>query len=239
MDSLPGSRESKLASLENALSRADMLGEDRKRVAAGKAPVKRKKAIPDAELLSAPKDEATMLTYEREMIGHYLSDHPFNHVDKNGLALAKHSIMDARELETGSQASVAGIVTRLTEHITKKGKQKMLFGAIEDTDSVLEFTVFPRDVSKVESVLKLDAPVILQGRVENDLNEDGTGFQTKILVSGCEKIAAPKRASIKTLVVKLTEDDYVSQIRGAKSALDEWTEIDFRLPDGSSIKVLP
>lgn len=246
MDSLPGTRADKLASLESAMARADMLREDRKRIEAGGKPVKRKKPIPEPVLIEGSEDKLQLLASERELIGYYLSGHPWN--DVASASSASHSVQEARDEINGSSVSVGGIVSRLTEHTTKKGKQKMFFGAIEDDKAVLEFVVFPRQYEKVCDLLKLDAPVVLSGKIENDVSEDsedGTSA-AKLIVQSVSPIARGLKKKAEkpmfTQVINVPTEGYREELQKWRKILDEnkddITDLKFILPDESVIKVV-
>lgn len=245
MDSL-GSRADLLASLESAMARADMLREDRKRIADGGKPVKRKKPIPEPVLIEGYVDKVELLGKERELIGYYLSGHPWK--DVASASSASHTVQEAREEINGSSISVGGIVSRLTEHTTKKSKQKMLFGAVEDDKAVLEFVVFPRQYEKVCDLLKLDAPVVLTGKIENDVSEDseeGTSA-AKLIVQSVSPIARGLKKKAEkpmfTQVIKVPTEGYREELLKWRKVLDDnkddITDLKFILPDGSEIKVV-
>lgn len=244
MDSMSGTRAEKLASLPNALERADCLREDKRRVAGGGKPVKRKKPIPDPVLLEASEDKIELLAKERELIGYYLSGHPWLDVTSSS---ASHSVQEAREAINGSTISVGGIVSRLTEHTTKKNKQKMFFGAIEDDKAVLEFVVFPRQYEALAGLLKLDMPVVVSGRIENDVSEDSeeATSSAKIIISSADPIARGLKKKAQkpmfTQVITLPREGYRAELQKWRDLLDkneDITDLKFILPDGSCVKVV-
>ncbi len=242
MDSLGGTRAQNIASLEIAITRADNLQEDKKRIAAGGVGVKRKKAIPEPTLLDASMDKIEMLAKERELLGYYLSDHPWLDVTST----SSHTIQEAREEVNGTNISVGGIVSRRIEHTTKKSKQKMLFGAIEDDKAVLEFVVFPRQYEAVAQSLKLDSPVVLSGRIENDVSEESDGTAAaKIIISKVEPIARglkKKAEPVIAQIITIPRTGYHEEIKRWRAIMDanpnDITDLKFILPDGSEIKVV-
>ena len=242
MDSLGGTRAENIASLEIAITRADNLQEDKKRIAAGGVAVKRKKAVPEPILIPASMDKIEMLAKERELLGYYLSDHPWLDVTST----SSHTIQEAREEVNGTNISVGGIVSRRIEHTTKKSKQKMLFGAIEDDKAVLEFVVFPRQYEAVAQFLKLDSPAVLSGRIENDVSEESDGTAAaKIIVSKAEPIARglkKKAEPVIAQIIAVPRTGYHEEIKRWRAIMDanpnDITDLKFILPDGSEIKVV-
>ncbi len=245
MDSIPGSRASKLASLPAAMERADMLREDAKRLAAGGKVTKRRKPIPEPIMDEAIQDKVEMLAGERELIGYYLSSHPY--LDFASSVSATHTVQSAREVADEKEPiSVGGIVSRLTLHTTKKGKKQMAFGAIEDDKAVLEFVIFPRQFEKLAGVVKLDAPLVLSGNVEASTADDDSPMAAKLLVSDATPIARCLKKATKDMsgyqeVITLPREGYfdlLQKVRKRLNQTDGITDLKFILADGSEIKVI-
>ena len=81
------------------------------------------------------------LSWEKELIGLYLSNHPF----KEYLPLLKNSTTPLHRLKNkeGNSVKVAGIITHVQKIITHKG-QAMLFVTIDDSLGNVELLVFPK-----------------------------------------------------------------------------------------------
>jgi DNA polymerase-3 subunit alpha len=173
LDLLPGSRAEKLHSVSDATTRADELQEDLRRTHAGERAKKRRNPIPEAVFtgeLPLVTDQ-DLLAKERELIGIYLSEHPFTKIAAEARAKSSCDLHALRELNHGMRAVVCGIVTKLREHQTKSKKQ-MLFATIEDDAVSLEVTVFPRQYDACASAFKLDRPVVLQGSLEITMSDN-------------------------------------------------------------------
>jgi DNA polymerase-3 subunit alpha len=242
-DSIPGSRAAKASSLDVAFTRADAHKEDAKRVKAGGKPVKRKNPLPDAVLAEAADDELEMLSKERELIGYYLSNHPYLAVASS--IHASHTIQSSREEESGTVVSVGGIVSRLTEHTTKKGKQKMFFGAIEDDKAVLEFVIFPRQYDDAKAIIKLDRPVVLHGKIENSGDDDGESSSSKLIVNKVESVGIGIKKLKGTKLEKhiVLGTNYRKQLSDLRAEMNKVKENDccnvkIELPNGKVVKVI-
>ncbi|MCB1257802.1 MAG: DNA polymerase III subunit alpha, partial [Microthrixaceae bacterium] len=110
-------------------------------------------------------DKKLRLTFEKEMLGLYVSDHPLFGVEA---ALAKKTdgnLADLAEIEDGSQRNFGGIITGLQRKWTKKGDLMAVF-TLEDLNSSVEVMVFPRTMEQVNHLLVDDAMVVLRGRVD-------------------------------------------------------------------------
>ena len=127
-------------------------------------------AIPSEEF-----DKSQRLTFEKDMLGLYVSDHPLMGVEA---ALAKKtdaSIADLREIAESSDGkespvrNVGGVITELKTKYTKKGDLMATF-MLEDLQSSMEVFVFPKTMTEYGSVLENDAVVVVKGRI--DMRDD-------------------------------------------------------------------
>jgi DNA polymerase-3 subunit alpha len=174
------------------------------------------------------------------LTGYYLSSHPY--LDVASSVHASHTIQSAREEQDQAYITVGGIVSRLTEHTTKKSKQKMAFGAIEDDKAVLEFVIFPYQYEKVKNMLKLDAPLILAGKMENS-GDDSETTQSKLIVSSIEPIARGiKKVSMGIeAIITLPRTGYRQILKDLREQVDCKTgiaDVKLRLPNGKEVKFI-
>jgi DNA polymerase-3 subunit alpha len=124
--------------------------------------------IPDVEF-----DKAQRLSFEKEMLGLYVSDHPLMGMET---ALAKHAdctITELRELgpgvANGNRDSevrvVGGVVTNLVRKYTKSGDQMATF-VLEDLEASIETFVFPSAMRQFGALLEEDVAVCVRGRID-------------------------------------------------------------------------
>jgi len=116
--------------------------------------------IPDLEF-----DKRTRLSFEKEMLGLYVSDHPLMGAEA---ALRRRSDCAITELETvedGAIRTVGGLVTSLQRKWTKKGDLMAVF-VLEDLQSSMEVMVFPKTMQAYGHVLEDDAVVVVKGRID-------------------------------------------------------------------------
>lgn len=105
-----------------------------------------------------------MLNWERELIGLYVSDHPLSPVMDVITQHVTHFAGDLRDAADNTTVRVAGIITRVTRHITKKNTV-MGFVSIEDIQGVIELIVFPDAWEKYAHLLQSDNIILADGRV--------------------------------------------------------------------------
>jgi DNA polymerase-3 subunit alpha len=126
-------------------------------------------AIPDYEF-----DKSDRLRFEKEMLGLYVSDHPLLGVEAALRRKVDCGIAEAPEREDGAVLLLGGVITNMARKFTKKGDQMAVF-ILEDLDSTIEVTVFPRALMELGHKLVDDAIVTVKGRVDKK-DETRVGF---------------------------------------------------------------
>ncbi|MBI4133747.1 DNA polymerase III subunit alpha [Candidatus Uhrbacteria bacterium] len=112
-----------------------------------------------------PASRRTLLLWEKELLGLYVSEHPFTEFAQ---VLGDRVVSLGVSAVTGSRVRVAGIITNLREITTKSG-EAMCFARIEDTNGSVEVVVFPRVLRDSREYWRTDSCVIVTG-VANDRN---------------------------------------------------------------------
>jgi DNA polymerase-3 subunit alpha len=105
-----------------------------------------------------------LLTWEKELIGAYISDHPLARVWtdlENSITVLTGEI---EENMTGQDVTVAGLVNYVRPHITRNG-DPMAFAQIEDLQGTLDVVVFPRVWEQTRELWQPERVLILRGKV--------------------------------------------------------------------------
>jgi len=105
------------------------------------------------------------LLWEKELIGLYLSEHPLHRVTERLAATVTTMTGDIGPEMAGQPVTLAGLVTSVRVITTKKG-DPMAFVRLEDLHGDVELTVFPRTFALTRDTWKVDAVVLVQGKVE-------------------------------------------------------------------------
>lgn len=111
-----------------------------------------------------------LLAYEKEVLGIYLTDHPFspyvdlvkpyvNFTSKDFHAEDDLMVFDNKPVRMG------GIIRDRRDLLTKK-KDPMAFVRLEDLFGNLEVVVFPSVFSHARDLLTVDSPVLISGRLQ-------------------------------------------------------------------------
>ena len=114
-------------------------------------------------------DRETKLSYEREMLGLYVSDHPLLEVQAKIKEVFRVTIADLVEAPDGRYA-VAGCLTALRPRFTRKGEQMFSF-VLEDLTGSIEVVCFPKVARDYHNRIEEHAVVVVKGRLE--AREDG------------------------------------------------------------------
>ncbi len=116
--------------------------------------------IPDVEF-----DKKERLAHEKEMLGLYVSDHPLLGLEAALRRRADASLAEITELPEGTMRVFAGVITGLQVKWTKRGEQMAVF-TLEDLESAIEVTVFPKTMAQYAAVIADDSVVTVKARVD-------------------------------------------------------------------------
>jgi DNA polymerase-3 subunit alpha len=116
-----------------------------------------------------PKDR--LLTFEREMLGLYVSSHPLDGAEK---ILERNRDASIAELlasgRTEGMVKISGIISSLARKVTKKG-DTWAIATIEDMDGSIEALYFPQAYTLYSALLATDVVASVSGRINE---RDGT-----------------------------------------------------------------
>lgn len=134
--------------------------------------------------------EAEKLSWEKELLGLYVSSHPL----KNDLPLLRRFATPINQLtaaQDNSYQTIGGIITRIQQIVTKKG-DPMCFADIEDDSGKLELVVFPNVYTEAKTRLAVDQIVAVRGKISD---KDG---ELKLLADSIKSLRDPDLASWKS-----------------------------------------
>ncbi|MEK9147076.1 MAG: DNA polymerase III subunit alpha [Patescibacteria group bacterium] len=115
----------------------------------------------------APKEE--ILSWERELLGFYLSEHPLTEFAEK---LAKVITGKIGEIDTialtGKTIKLGGIITNVRKTFTRVRQEEMCFIRLADITGSIEVIVFPKVFQTSREFIIPDQIVIVSGRLEAD-----------------------------------------------------------------------
>lgn len=165
MDSI---NQEKKHSMAGQISLFDLVGEEDKKAF--------EVSMPDV----GEYDKETLLGFEKEVLGIYVSGHPLEEYEecwrKNITATTADFLLQEETGETkvrdGASVMIGGMITEKTIKYTKTN-QPMAFVTIEDLLGTVEVVVFPRDYAKNQELLHEEAKVFIRGRANVEEERNG------------------------------------------------------------------
>ncbi len=128
----------------------------------------------DVDIPVGEWDKRVLLTYEREMLGLYVSDHPLYGVEHVLAASADCTVaaLHGDDRADGSMVTVGGLVTAVQRKTTRQGSLWAIV-TLEDLEGSVEVMVFPQVYGGASTVLVEDSVLLVKGRIDRS-DEDGT-----------------------------------------------------------------
>ena len=173
-------------------------------------------------------DKQTLLAFEREMLGLYVSDHPLFGIEH---VLAKHadtsiaSLMGEEPKPDGTPVTVAGLITGLQIKRTKKG-DLWAIATVEDLDGAIECLFFPNAYLTVSTMLGHDVVCVVKGRVSS--RDDSISIFAQELTLPDIKVG-PRGPVVVTLPVLRATDAVAERIRRVLGEHPGVTEVHLKL----------
>ncbi len=113
--------------------------------------------------------ELTLLKYEKEVLGMYVTSNPMSkHADTISAYSTAHT-NELVELGGGREVIVGGMITKIRTIVTKKGKNagaKMAVIEIEDFNGKCEVVLFPTAYATSAHLIEADKVVFIRGKVD-------------------------------------------------------------------------
>ncbi|MBC7375509.1 MAG: DNA polymerase III subunit alpha, partial [Frankiales bacterium] len=110
-------------------------------------------------------DKAVLLTYEREMLGLYASDHPLFGVEHLIANATDMPVSQLAETDDGRTVVVGGILAAGPRRMTQQGNPWAMV-MLEDLEGPVEVMFFPQSYVAASVHLVEDAVVLIKGRVD-------------------------------------------------------------------------
>ena len=107
-----------------------------------------------------------MLSYEKEVLGFYLSGHPLEQYRDVGRRLGAATAGELYARTVGARVLLLGQISAFTENSTKSGN-RMAFATLDVVDGTVSLTVFPEPYRSYGGALKHRGPVVVRGRIDD------------------------------------------------------------------------
>ncbi len=112
-----------------------------------------------------PADQRELLMWEKELLGLYVSGHPYK-VYAARLSGIAWPIRDLRQKLKDKVVRIAGVVTQ-AKKIRTKNNENMVFAEIEDLTGKCEAIVFPRTLQETAACWDVDRVLVVTGRPQD------------------------------------------------------------------------
>ncbi|HXH59750.1 MAG TPA: DNA polymerase III subunit alpha [Fimbriimonadaceae bacterium] len=146
--------------------------------------------LPDVE----PPSRTELLSWEKEILGIYVSDHPLRGYQRVLSQVASHSCSSIVDQPEGTRVKIAGVVSAVREITTKRG-DRMASIVVEDFSGVAACTVFPQAFAKYRSRIGKDSVVALRGTVKHRQRLGSQEIEVEIAVDDVEAVVEEPSAS--------------------------------------------
>ncbi|MCD6358502.1 MAG: DNA polymerase III subunit alpha, partial [Dehalococcoidia bacterium] len=121
--------------------------------------------LPAIELGEEEYSSLERANWEKEMLGTYLLEHPFNRAAQD-LSLVTTALCGHIDADmVGKSVTIAGIVVQMRLLMTKKG-QAFVIAMLEDLDGTIEVTTWPEVYSRTKEMWNEGEILIIKGKVK-------------------------------------------------------------------------
>ena len=112
--------------------------------------------------------KAELLSFEKLLLGLYLTEHPMAKVLTQIAELVSHKLSDLdNRMHSGRTVTLGGIVTSVRTTYTKKSGAEMAFAKLEDqSGGTIDIVFFPRIWEEVKTMVQKDQPIIVNGKLD-------------------------------------------------------------------------
>jgi DNA polymerase-3 subunit alpha len=107
--------------------------------------------------------EPQLLSFEKEMIGFYITGHPLARYAKQLKRFTSTSISNLHEHHDEDQIKIVGLIAKIKHTVTRAKQEKMAILKLEDLDGVVEALVFPRAFQRISSYIQPNTVVLVEG----------------------------------------------------------------------------
>ena len=109
--------------------------------------------------------EPQLLSFEKEMLGFYVSGHPLARYAEQLRRFSSSSIGNIAQYKDQDAINLVGLIIKIKQTTTRLKQEKMAILKIEDLEGVMEALIFPAAFQKVSRYLQPNSVVLVRGRL--------------------------------------------------------------------------
>ena len=161
----------------------------------------------------SPKER---LLGEREALGFYLTGHPLDRFQQDVERFSTTNVGHLRKDMNGNEVVLAGVICDFREVQTRSGRGPMGFFQLEDQYGRVEAIVFPKTYQRIDEETGVstadrisevgDEPVLIAGKIEVELGDDGDVQRYKLLLDTIQPMAEVRAERTAKVLLTLTQD---------------------------------
>ena len=155
-----------------------------------------------------------MLTAEKKALGFYITGHPLDAHQETINQLGAISSAEVAQQESGSRATVAGVVRDLQLKTTKKGDRFAIF-RLEDQARSIKCVLWPEPYRRNSSLLTDEATILVNGRAEID--EGGA----TLMGDRISELTQAVQQKARELLIRLSISNGAQQFEAVKKLLEQ------------------
>lgn len=174
-----------------------------------------------------PRQE--LLSFEKELLGVYLTDHPMANALKIVEKRASKTISELDHTIHNEQIFLfGGVITQVREVVTKKSGKTMAFITLEDRTGKIPVVVFPKLFEQERDILAPDMVVLLKGRVD---------YRDDELQLIAEAISSPDMSEVNHSATSLHKEIFIPR-QTSQETLEQLGKLLKSKPGDNSVVVL-
>ncbi len=182
-------------------------------------------------------DKKTLLEFEREMLGLYVSDHPLygvEHVLASAVDCSIASLL-SDDRNDGVVVTVGGLITGVQRKTTKQGRQWAI-ATLEDLEGAIDVMVFPQTYTTLGPKIIDDAVLLVRGRLDKSDDDDVKFVALDVTVPDLAQ--APSGPVVLTLPMARCVPPVVERLKEVLATHPGGTEVHLRLSQGPKVTVV-
>ncbi len=140
--------------------------------------------------------QTKLLSYEKEMLGVYLTGHPIEKYIPL-IKLYSMSISLIEKIKDGETVIWGGVLTDIKRTTTKKKAEKMAIGEIENIEGKIKVLFYPNVFAEFSTIIRLNNLIFVKGKLKKDTDE------IKIIVDDVANINNVKEKFLKKIEIDI------------------------------------
>ncbi|HOX24015.1 MAG TPA: hypothetical protein PLL10_11155, partial [Elusimicrobiales bacterium] len=119
-----------------------------------------------------PLHEHTLLSYEKEVLGFFLSGHPLAKLERQLKMASDCSIQDVLDGKAMGPVRIAGLIAKVQKRQSKKTKEPWAQFELEDLSASITVNSFPKSFSQNSHAITTDGIVVVTGKARAQSEEE-------------------------------------------------------------------